>query len=114
MFLVAQRLQVLPQVAPRAGIEAGSRFVEQKHAGMMQQSLSQFNAALHTAREGFHAFFGAVGEAYATKNFCHTLSQRRSTEAVEMSLMPEIFVGGEFGIDARGLEDDADLAANVG
>src|ERR1700675_4415573 len=28
-----------------------------------------------------------------------------------MSLMTEVFVGGEFGVDALGLEDDADVAA---
>ncbi len=32
-------------------------------------------------------------------------------QAVEVSLMPEVLVGGELGIDALGLEDDADVTA---
>jgi len=66
----------------------------------MQQSLSQFNCGAAYRREGSTRSLAAVGEAYAVKNSAHVVSAA-ITEAVDMSLMPEIFVGGEFGIDAR-------------
>src|SRR5208282_376466 len=34
-----------------------------------------------------------------------------TAQAVEVSLMPEVLVGGELEVDALGLEDDADMAA---
>src|SRR5271170_5856207 len=111
MFLVAQRPQVLPEIASRAGIEAGSGLIEQQHSGMMQQSLGQFDAALHAAGKSFHELFGAIGEADAAEDFLNPVLQGGAAQTVEMSLMPEILVGGEFEVDALGLEDDADLAA---
>ena len=40
--------------------------------------------------------------------------QSDAMQAVEVSLMPQVFVGGKFYVDALGLEDDADLAADGG
>ena len=44
----------------------------------------------------------------------HALFQSRAAQSIEMSLMPEILIGGQFRIDALGLENDADLAAKAG
>ena len=67
-LLIAQDLQVLPQVAPRARIEPGGRFVEQQHRWTVQQALGQFQAALHAAGERLDAVFGAVGQAHAAQH----------------------------------------------
>ncbi len=76
---------------------------------MMQQSLGQFDTPLHAAGKRFHALFGAVGQAHARQNFCYALLQRRSAQPVQMSLMPQIFVGRQFEVDALRLKHDADL-----
>ena len=77
VLFVAQNLQILPQVAARAGIEAGGRFVEQQDAGMMQQSLGEFDAPLHAAGERLDAFLGAIGQSDPRQNFSDALSSAR-------------------------------------
>ena len=78
MLFVAQHLQVLPEIAPGAGIEAGGGLIEQQHSGMMQQSLGQFDAALHAAGESFDQFLGAIGQADAREDFVNPRSSARA------------------------------------
>ena len=113
VLLIAQHREVLPEVAPGAGIEAGGGFVEQQDAGMMQQSFGQFEAALHAAGESLDAFLGAIRQADAAEHFLNALFQGGPAQAVKMSLMPQILGGRELDVDALGLEDDADLAAQA-
>ena len=113
LFLVAQDLEILPQVAARAGIEAGGGLVEQQNGGMVEQSLGQFQAALHAAGESLGFLPGAVGEPDPAQHFLDARFQRCAAQAVEMALVPEIFGGGQLQVDALGLEDDADLAAQL-
>ena len=109
MLLVAQRLQILPEIAPCAGIEAGGRFIEQQHSGMVQQSFSQLDTPLHSAGKSFNEFLGAIREANAREDFMNALLQRGPAQSVKMSLMPKILVGGELQINALRLKDHADL-----
>ena len=76
VLFVAQHLQILPQIAAGAGIEARGRFIEQQNAGMMQQAFREFDAALHASGKSFDAFLGAVGQADASQNFVDALFQR--------------------------------------
>src|SRR5215813_1301778 len=48
VFLVAQNTEVLPEIAARAGIEAGGGFVKEQNVGMVQKVLGELDAALHT------------------------------------------------------------------
>src|SRR5882672_12687346 len=76
---------------------------------MMQQAFCQLDAALHSAGESFDEFLGSIRQADAGENFLDALFQRCAAKAVQMTLMPEIFVGGELQIDALCLKYDADL-----
>ena len=111
VLFVAQNLQVLPKVATGTGIEPGGRLVKKKHPGMMQEAFGELDAALHATRESLDAFPGAIGEADASQDFVDALFQSRAAKTVKMSLVPEIFIGGQFQIDALRLEDDADMPA---
>ena len=73
MFFVAQNLQILPQVAPRARIEAGCWLIQQQHRRMMQQTLRQFQAALHAAGKCFGFLLRAIGEANARQHLGNAL-----------------------------------------
>src|ERR1035437_7625260 len=110
-LLIAEDLEVLPKVAPGAGIEAGRGLVEEQNLRMVEQAFGQLDAALHTAGKCFHAVAGAVQQSYTREYLCDSLLEFGAAQPVEMSLMPEIFIGGELGVDALGLEDDADVAA---
>ena len=67
-FLCPQFVQVEPQVATRAGIKTGGRFIQQQHARPMHQPFGQLHAALHPAGKSFHAIFGAVGQSNALQH----------------------------------------------
>ena len=51
--LVADLFEILPQVAPRAGVEAGRRLVQQQQPRPVQHALGQFDAAPQAAGERF-------------------------------------------------------------
>src|ERR1035437_3043596 len=110
-LLIAEDLEVLPKVAPGAGIEAGRGLVEEQNLMMVEQAFGEFDAALHASGKCFHAVAGAVQQSYTREYLCDSLLELGTTQAVEVSLMPEIFIRGELGIDALGLEDDANVAA---
>src|SRR5580692_1432277 len=80
---------------------------------MMQQSLGQFNPALHAAGKCLDSFFGAISQAYALEDFLCAILERASMQAIEMSLMPEIFICCQFLVDAGRLKDHADLATET-
>src|SRR5580704_1845774 len=81
---------------------------------MMQQSLGEFDAALHSAGEGFYEFAGAIGQANAGEDFMNPFLQGGAAQGIKMSLMREIFVSRKFEVDALGLKDYADLTPQAG
>ena len=111
MLLIAEDLEILPKVAPGAGIETGGGLVEKQNFRMMEQAFGELDAALHAAGESFYAIAGAVEQSDAGKNLVDAGFEFGPAQAVKVSLMPEILVGGELGIDALRLEDNADVAA---
>src|SRR5580700_3047523 len=110
-LLVAENCQILPKVASGAGIEAGCRLVEQQYFRMMEQALGEFDAALHAAGKSLHQIARAVEQSHARENFVDAHLKLRAAQAIEMSLMPKIFVGGELGVDALCLKHHADTPA---
>jgi hypothetical protein len=110
-LLIAEDLEVLPKVAPGAGIEAGGGLVEEQNLRMVEQSFGELDAALHASGKSFYAVGGAIEQSYTREYFCDSLLELGATQTVEVSLMPEVFVGGELRVDALGLENDADVAA---
>ena len=48
------------------------------------------------------------------ENFVYPRFQGRSTQPIEMALMPEVLISGQLGIDALRLEHDSNLAAKAG
>lgn len=80
----------------------------------MEQAFCEFDAALHASGKGFDIFFGSVAKANAGENFLNSFSEGCSVQTIEMALMPQVLVGGEFRVDALALEDHADLAAQLG
>src|SRR5579864_4432988 len=114
MLFIAQHLQILPQIAARARIEAGGGLVEQEDSRMMQQAFSELNAALHPTGKCLYTFLGAVGQTYASQDFDYAFFKRCSAQAVEVSLMPEVLVRGQLWVDALRLKYHANLATETG
>ena len=80
----------------------------------MQQSFGEFDATLHSAREGFYPFLGAIGQTYSREHLRDTRIQTGSAEAVKVSLVPQILVCRELRVNALGLEDHPDLPPQPG
>ncbi len=96
---------------PSAGIETGGGLIEQQNFGMMQQALGEFDAALHAPGKSFHVIGGAVEQSHAGQNLVDAGFEFSPAQAVKVSLMPEVLVGGQLEVDALRLKDDADMAA---
>ena len=60
-FLISEDLQVLPEIATGARIEAGRRLVQQQDRWMMQQTFCELDAASHASRKSLDQFFHAIG-----------------------------------------------------
>ena len=56
-------MDLVPELAPRLGIDAGGRLVEQKQAGLVQQAGGERQALLPAARELAGELALARGEA---------------------------------------------------
>ena len=110
-FFVPQNLEVLPQVAARAGIKTRCRFIEQKNSRMVEQAFCQFQPALHPARKCFSFFVGAIRQPYSGQHFRDARFQRRPTQSIEMALVPQVFSSSQFQVNALGLEHNPDLTA---
>src|SRR5208282_2866755 len=110
-LLIAQDLEILPKVAPSTGIETGRRLVEEQNLGMVKQAFGELDATLHSSGKSFHAIGTAVEQSDAGKDLVDAGFKFGPAQTVEVSLMPEVFVGRELGINALGLEDDTDVAA---
>jgi hypothetical protein len=78
---------------------------------MVEQAFGQLDAALHASRESFHAIRGAVEQSDAGQDPVNTRFEFGTMQAVEVSLVPEVFVGGELEVDALRLKNDTDVAA---
>src|SRR3954469_16906155 len=77
----------------------------------MQEPFGEFETALHAAGESLCFVFGAIDESDAGERFLNASFERSAGETVEVADVHQIFGGGEFYVDALGLEDYADLAA---
>src|SRR6266436_6145621 len=63
---------------------------------------------------GSSPVLGAVRQANPSQNLLNARSKRCAAQAVQMALMPEVFIRGELLINTLRLEDDADLATHGG
>src|SRR5437879_1853222 len=81
---------------------------------MMQQAFPEFYAALHASGKSFNVLLGSIVKADADENFSYSGLEGCAVQAVEMTLVPQIFIGGQLGVNALGLEDYPDLAAEAG
>src|ERR1700679_72965 len=78
---------------------------------MMEQAFGELDAALHSSGKSFHAIVTSVEQSDASQNFRNSSFEFGAAQTVKVSLMPQVFIGREFGIDALCLEDYADVAA---
>ena len=68
-LLVAQRAQIVPQVAAGAGIEPRAGLVEQQQARTVQHALGQLDAAPQSAGERLDPIAGPIGQPEPGEHF---------------------------------------------
>ena len=112
VLCLTQLLQLLGQVASCGGIEAGGRLIHEQQPGFVQQRLGQFHTSAHAAGESLGVFVRAVSKVESFEPVVDALVQIASAQAVEASLVYEVFTRGEFAVEAGLLKDDAEHATH--
>ena len=102
--LVADLLQVLPQVAARAGIEAGRRLVEQQQPRAVQHACGQFDAAPQAAGKLFDQVARRSARPSRVEHFVGPRAQLAAAEAVQPAVVDDVFHHRQLLVDARRLE----------
>jgi len=108
----AESFEVSPHFLPCAGIEAGARLIEEQDAGVVQESLGDFDPALQTAGESLHDLPGPIGDTETSECNGNARFQIRAAQTVEVSLMSEVLDDGQFAVEAGRLKGDAEETAD--
>src|SRR5437762_3390628 len=104
---------MLAEVASRPGVQTRARLVEQQQLRRMQQPPSELGATRQSSRERLDEIVGPLRQIEIAKHLAHATAKRGSAQAVEMTVMNEIFRHGQLGIEAGILEDHAEPRANA-
>ncbi len=109
-LLAAQLLDVLPQLAARAGVQARRSFIHQQDDRPMQQTFGDLDAALQASGKLLHNVIAPVREAETRHDLLHAIAQLGAGEAVQMTLAAQVLSNGQSLIQALRLEHDSDAA----
>ena len=110
---LAELADVVPDGAAGLRIEAGGRFVEEQHLGMMHQAAGDFEAALHAAGKSPHDRFAAIGQGDHFEHLGDPLHAFTPRDVVKHGVKDQIFLGGEAIVERRVLKNHADRLANL-
>src|ERR1035437_8776341 len=113
-FVNAQAFDMVGEIAAGRRVESGGGFVHEQHLRLVEQRFGDLHAAAQTAGESIHQVLAAILEAETLHGVRHAIAQGGAAEAVQMPLRAEILFDGEGFIEALGLEDHADRAADGG
>ena len=81
-IVLAQMLEVVPELAARRGIQPGAGLVEQQQLGFMQESFGQLDAALQPARQGLDAVARARCEPEPLEHRGAALAEPRAGDSI--------------------------------
>src|SRR5579875_717867 len=111
-LLIAEHLEILPDIAACSGIQTGRRLIQQKDRRGMNESLGQFDTALHPSGEGLYAVPDAVEQSDTREHLADPSFKGGAFQPVQVALMSEVFSNREFDVEAARLKDDANLLAD--
>ena len=96
-LLARQVLDLLPQLGPCLGIEAGRRLVEEQHLRAVHQAHRDVEAALHPAGVRLDQPVGGLGERETLERRVHPPLQLGTGQPVELALEDEVLAAGRLG-----------------
>ena len=108
----AQRAQLVPDPRARGHVEARGRFVEEQHAGAVEQPARDLDAAAQATRELAHRLVGVLGEAEPLDPISRALGGR--VEVEQPRVQRELLARGQLRVERRLLEHHADLPPHRG
>ena len=106
-------LDVGPELVAALRIEAEGGFVEEEDFGGVQEAAGDFEAALHSAGEGFDVGILALPEFEELEQVLGALGAELAGDVVEDSVEVHVFVRGLLVVEAGILEDDAETLAGL-
>ncbi len=80
--VLAQMLEVVPELAARRGIEPGAGLVEQQQLGLVQKRFGQLDAPLKPAGQGLDPVARARGQAQPLEHRRTALAQARAGDSI--------------------------------
>ena len=108
----AQVIEHLPDGDAGDGIEAGGGLVEKEDVGIVDQAAGDFEAAAHSAGEGFGLRVAPLCQVDRFQNLGDVFFALGSGDAVELGVDAQVFFDGEVWVAGERLGNDADHAAD--
>ncbi len=109
--LVGEVVDLVPEVAPRLGVDAGGGFVEQQQPGLVQGGRGQREALLPAARKAAGQLVAAVGEPQPLQRRIHPLAP--PVEAVDAGGEFQVLGDGQVLVEREPLGHVAGLALDL-
>ena len=115
--------QVGPQAPPARRVKARGRLVEEQHPGPVHQRPDDLQPPPLAAGQGARAPAQTAGNIQNARHVLHlaAIASRHQAVArpprvqpVEHRMQPDVLLGGQVEVERGLLEDDADLAADLG
>ena len=104
--------QHLPQLHPRARVEARGRLVEEQHRRRRDQAHREVEPSPHAAGVGLGGAVAGVGEREALEQLVARAPDVGRVEAVELADQAEVLPTGQQLVDGRGLPGQPHAAAH--
>ena len=76
--------------------------------------MASSDPARHASGKSLDQLFHPVQQAYAAQNFLDSRIQSGAMQSVEVSLVPQVLVGGKLLVNTLSLKDDTNLTAERG
>src|SRR6266513_1331948 len=87
---LSERVQVIPDVLPRLGVEPERRLVQEQDLRMMEDAARDLEAPLHAAGERLHQGVRAVRELDDGEELVDALTAQRPRHAVDATVQLEV------------------------
>ena len=105
--------QELPELEPRARVEAGGRLVEEQHARLADQAGAEVEPAAHAAGVAADETVGRVAEAEPLQRVGRTAARLGPAETVQQPDDLEVLAARELVVDGRELAGQPDQLTHL-
>src|ERR1019366_943229 len=108
-----KRGEYVHEVAPGARVEARRGLVEEEHGRLVEERLDDLNAPREAAGQSLDEIVCPILEAERLEKLADARGERAPGKGIQRTLKHEVLHDGEFLVEARRLEYDAEAPAHL-